>query len=71
MNELEKLGIVQAIENFKYYLYGKKFTVITDHLALLSALNASERKPSQSRLTRFNRLIPFFYMKQLAGQQWD
>ena len=59
-----------AIEHFKSYLYGKPFTVITDHQALISALNASERsKTSESRLTRWiDRLIPFhFDIKHLAG----
>ena len=70
VNELELLGVVWAIEHNKYYLYGKHFTVITDHQALISALNASKRsKTSQSRLTRwFDRLIPFnFDIKNLAG----
>ena len=70
VNELELLGVVWAIERFKYYLYGKHFTVITDHQALISALNASERsKTSRCRLTRWNdRLIPFhFDIKHLAG----
>ena len=72
VNELELLGNVWAIEHFKYYLYGKHFTVITDHQALISALNASERsKTSQSRLTRWiDRLIPFhFDIKHLAGSK--
>ena len=55
VNELELLGVVWAIEQFKYYLYGKHFTVNTDHQALVSALNESERsKGSQSILTRWN-----------------
>ena len=37
-NELELLAIVWALEHFKYYLYGNKFTLQTDHQALLSAL---------------------------------
>ena len=64
--------VVWAIEQFKYYLYGKHFTVITDHQALISALNASERsKTSQSRLTLWiDRLIPFhFDIKHLAGSK--
>ena len=43
VNELELLGVVWAIEHFKYYLYGKHFTIITDHQGLISALNARER----------------------------
>ena len=38
VNELELLGIVWSIDYFKYYLYGKNFTVVTDHRALLSIL---------------------------------
>ena len=70
VHELELLGVVWAIEHFKYYLYGKHFTVVTDHRALISALNASKRsKTSQSRLTRWiDRLIPsHFDIKHLAG----
>ena len=70
VNELKLLGVVWAIEHFKYYLYGKNFTVITNHQALISALNAIERsKTNQSRLTRcIDRLIPFnFDIKHLAG----
>ena len=40
INELGLLGVVWSVEHFKYYLYGKPFTVITDHRALLS----NERK---------------------------
>ena len=72
VNELELLGVVWSVEHFKYYLYGKHFTVITDHQALISALNASERsKTSQSRLTRWiNRLKQFhFDIKHLAGSK--
>ena len=43
VNELELLGVVWATEHFKYYLYGKKYTIITNHQALISAFNASTR----------------------------
>ena len=35
-NESEILGVVWSKEYFKYYLYGKPFTVITDHRAFLT-----------------------------------
>ena len=72
VNELELLGVVWAIEYFKYYIYGKSFTVIPDYQALISALNASERsKTSQSRLTRWIDLLIFFNfdIKHLAGSK--
>ena len=31
VNELEFLGVVWSVEYFKYYLFGKSFTIITDH----------------------------------------
>ena len=31
INEIELLGVVWAIEYFKFYLFGKNFTVLTDH----------------------------------------
>ena len=72
VNELELLGVVWAIEHFKYYLYGKHFLVNTDNEALISALNASEQsKTSHSRLTRWiDQLILFhFDIKHLAGNK--
>lgn len=48
--EKELLAIVYGTENFKYYLYGKKFTVHTDHNPLTHLHNLSL---SSSRLTRW------------------
>ena len=31
VNELKLLGVVWAIEHFNYYLYGKHFSIITNH----------------------------------------
>ena len=49
------------MEYFKNYLYGKHFTVITDHRALLSILEENcLNKFYNSRLTRWiDRLLPF------------
>ena len=70
-NELELLAIVWALENFKYYLYGNKFTLQTDHQALLSALkNNRGNKTYQSRLSRWvDRLLPFnFLIEHIPGK---
>ena len=49
----EKSGaVVWAVEHFKYYLYGEAFTVVINHLALLSALNASKNQG------RYNHGLP-------------
>ena len=52
-NELGLLGVVWSIEHFKYQLYGKPFTVTTDHRALLSIMRENRANKSyNSRLTR-------------------
>ena len=61
INELELLGVSWSIKHFKYYVYGKPFTVITDHRALLSKMREIRaNKIYYSRLTRWvDRLLPF------------
>ena len=70
INELELLGVVWAIEYFKYYLFGKNFTVLTDHRALLSVLKSHRSNKSyNSRLTRWiDRLLRFdFNIEHIPG----
>ena len=72
INELEFLGVVWSVEDFKYYLYGKTFTVITDHRALLSIMTENRaNKFYNSRLTRWvDRLLPFdFTVDHLPGSK--
>ena len=59
-----------SIEYFKNYLYGKEFTVITDHRALLSILKEHRSNKSyNSRLARWvDRLLPYqFSIEHLPG----
>ena len=70
INELELLGVVWATEYFKYYLFGKNFTVLTDHRAHLSVLKSHRsNKSHNSRLTRWiDRLLPFdFNIEHIPG----
>ena len=70
VNELELLGMVWAIEYFKYYLFGKTFTLLTDHKARLSVLKSHRSNKSyNSRLTRWiDRLLPFdFNIEHIPG----
>ena len=70
VNELELLGVVWSIEYFKNYMFGKHFTVITDHRALLSIMKENRSNKSyNSRLTRWvDRLLPFqFDIEHLPG----
>ena len=72
INELELLGVVWSIEHFKYYLYGKPFTVKTDHRALLSIMRENRANKSyNSRLRRWvDRLLPFdFTIDHLPGSE--
>ena len=67
---MELLGVVCAIEYFKYYHFGKNFTVLTDHRALLSVLKSHRSNKSyNSRLTRWiDRLLPFdFNIEHIPG----
>ena len=64
------LGVFWAIEYFKYYLFGKTFTVLTDHRALLSVLKSHRSNKSyNSRLTRWiDRLLTFdFNIEHIPG----
>ena len=70
VNELELLGVMWSVEYFKYYLFGKSFTIITDHRALLSIMNEHRSNKSyNSRLTRWiDRLLPFdFNIENIPG----
>ena len=59
------LTVVWGAENFRNYILGRSFTVITDHKALISLLNGNNTKNKTlfSRLTRWlDRLIPFDFV---------
>ena len=60
-NELELLAVVWTIENFRNYVYGTQFEVVSDHKALTSILKGNRaNKTYSSRLTRWvDRLLPF------------
>ena len=70
VNELELLGVLWSVEYFKYYLFGKSFTIITDHRTLLSFMKEHlSNKSYDSRLTRWiDRLLPFdFNIEHIPG----
>ena len=70
INELELLGVVWAFEYFKYFLFGKNFTVLTDHGALLSVLKSHRSNKSyKSPLLRWiDRLLSFnFNIEHIPG----
>ena len=70
INELELLGDVGSVEYLRYYLFGKSFTIITDHRALLSIMKEHRsNKSNNSRLTRcVDRILPFdFNIEHILG----
>ena len=71
INELELLEVVWALEHFKHYLLGHKFTVQTEHRVLLSILKDRSSKIHQTCLTRwYERLIPFtFTIEDIPGSK--
>ena len=53
-NELELLAIIRSCEHFRTYLLGQRFVILTDHKAIISALNETYGKKSyQSGLSRW------------------
>ena len=51
-NELEMLAKVWGSEYFRNYIFGRQFTVVTDHKALVTLLNGNNKKNK----TMFSRL---------------
>ena len=70
VNELELLGVVWSVEYFKYYLFCKSFTTITDHRALLS--NMEEHRSNKSYESRWiDRLLPLILLlNTFQAQKW-
>ena len=70
IGELELLAVVWGLEKFRFYLYGKKVHLYTDHQALepLIKRNRSNKQYS-ARLTRwFDRLTHFdISIQHIAG----
>ena len=61
INELEFLGVVWSVEYFKFYLFVKSFTIITDNRALLSIMKEDRSNKSyNSRLSRWVDRLLFF-----------
>ncbi len=40
--ELEGVGVYEAIRHFAYFLYGRKFTVVTDHKGLVNLMSGKQ-----------------------------
>ena len=45
--ELEALAVVETIQHFSYYLYGKEFVTFTDHRALCSLMSDDVEQAEQ------------------------
>ncbi|OMH79795.1 Transposon Tf2-6 polyprotein [Zancudomyces culisetae] len=42
ISHLEALAVIWAVKKFKYYIYGRKFKIRTDHKSLLQIFNGTE-----------------------------
>lgn len=71
VTEREALAAVQAVEKWRIYLWGRHFTLRTDHSALRSVLSARFSGRVGARVARWQaRLIPFSYTVQyVPGHQ--
>lgn len=50
----EFLGLIEGVKFFRPFLFGHKFTVVTDHKALTSIL---DKEPANSRHARYRQLL--------------
>ena len=48
--ELEALALVATVQHFRYYLYGKQFTIYTDHKSLVQLTTSDKLNPRLRRL---------------------
>ena len=70
IGELELLAVVWGLEKFRFYLYGKKFILYTDHQALdpLIKRNRCNRQYSARLKRRLDRLAHFdIAIQHIAG----
>ena len=56
-SEKELLAIIKSVENWKVYLYGRKFTIYTDHQPLIWLINKKNPHP---RLERWNMQLSVY-----------
>ena len=64
INELEFLGALWGLEHFRYYVYGKRVNLLTDHQALQPLLKKNrEHKQYSARLTRWLDRLSHFDVK--------
>ena len=70
VNELELLGIVWSIDYFKYYLYVKNFTVITDNRAILSILK-EHRSNNLTIVGSLDGLTDYFHKISELNTCWE
>ena len=71
--ERELLAIIYATDKFRYYLYGKKFTIITDHnpLVYLNNITLSSERLTRWRLKLAEYDFDIVYRKGKANANAD
>lgn len=71
ISELEALAVIEAVKYFRPYLYGRKFTIFTDHKNLQWIFKTSDLKGKMARysviLQEFDFDIQYKPGKQLAN----
>ena len=61
MSELELVGALWGLEHFRYYVYGKRVILITDHQALQPLLKRNRaHKQYSARITRWLDRLSLF-----------
>ena len=68
IKEKELLAIVWACKQYRPYLYGKKFTIVTDHKPLTWVFNV---KDPSSRLLRWRLKLEEFHHQVITNQELE
>jgi hypothetical protein len=68
ITEKECLGVLWAIKHFRIYLYGQRFTVITDHAALSWLMNINEPTGKLARWSIYLQTYDFEVIHKKGSQ---
>jgi len=73
ITEQECLAIIWAVKYFRHYIFGSKFTIVTDHSALQWLLNTKSKAIENKRILRWRLTLQEYdyEVKHRKGKHHD